>query len=42
MYVVGGVVLLGLVFMAISFVGGGGGRDCPAGQTWSSAHGHCH
>ncbi|MDX1393100.1 MAG: SEC-C metal-binding domain-containing protein [Gemmatimonadota bacterium] len=42
MYVVGGVVLLGLVFMTISLVGGGGGQACPPGQSWSAAHGHCH
>lgn len=42
MYVVGGVVLLGLVFMAISLFAGGAEGACPPGQTWSAAHGHCH
>jgi hypothetical protein len=40
MMVVGAVLLLGLVFMAFSMIGGGGG--CPEGQTFSAAHGHCH
>ena len=42
MYVLGAVVLLGLVLMTISLVGGGGGRACPPGQIWDAAHGHCH
>jgi hypothetical protein len=43
MIVLGAVVLLGLVLMTISLVGGGAGESaCPPGQSWSAAHGHCH
>ncbi len=42
MIVLGAVVLLGLVFMTISLIGGGGESACPPGQSWSAAHGHCH
>lgn len=41
MVVVGAVLLIGLIFMGVSVISGGGG-GCPAGQTWSAAHGHCH
>ena len=41
MIVLGALVLIGLVFMVISVVGGGEGA-CPPGQSWSAAHGHCH
>jgi hypothetical protein len=30
-----GLVLIGMMFF-------GGGPDCPPGQVWSQAHGHCH
>ena len=42
MIVIGGVVLLGLVFIAVSLFAGGAEGACPPGQTWSAAHGHCH
>ena len=42
MIVLGAVVLLGLVLITISLVGGGGESACPPGQSWSAAHGHCH
>jgi hypothetical protein len=42
MIVIGGVVLLGLVFIAVSLFAGGAEGACPPGQSWSAAHGHCH
>lgn len=41
MIVVGAVVLLGLAFMVISVVVGGGEGVCPPGQSWNAAHQHC-
>jgi hypothetical protein len=41
MIFLGAVVLLGLVFITISLVGGGESA-CPPGLSWSAAHGHCH
>ncbi len=41
MILLGAVVLLGLVFITISLVGGGESA-CPPGLSWSAAHGHCH
>lgn len=42
--VVAAVLLAALVLGALSFFGGGdsGQPDCPPGQVWSAAHGHCH
>lgn len=34
-------VVLGLWFAGMA-ISGGGTPDCPAGQTWSEAHQHCH
>ncbi len=34
--VVAALVLIGMMFF------GGGGPECPPGQVWSQAHGHCH
>jgi len=34
--IVGGLLFIGSLFF------GGGPPDCPAGQVWSEAHGHCH
>lgn len=41
MIVLGAVLLLGLVFLTISLVTGGGSA-CPPGQVFDAAHGHCH
>jgi len=35
-------VVLGLWFAGMAISGGGGTPDCPAGQSWSEAHQHCH
>lgn len=34
-------VLMGLWFAGMA-ISGGSSPDCPAGQTWSEAHQHCH
>lgn len=38
------ILLAALVLGAMAFFGdsGGGQPDCPPGQVWSEAHGHCH
>ena len=38
------VVLLGILIIGLAFSRGDGERrpDCPPGQVWSEAHGHCH
>ncbi|MEX2401120.1 MAG: SEC-C metal-binding domain-containing protein [Rhodothermales bacterium] len=39
------LVVLGIILasMAFSNLGDqGGAPDCPPGQVWSAAHGHCH
>jgi|AntRauTorckE6833_2_1112554.scaffolds.fasta_scaffold00158_25 hypothetical protein len=36
------VILLGIYLFATNFSAGGGGQNCPAGQTWSQSHQHCH
>ena len=33
---VAALVVIGMMFF------GGGGPECPPGQVWSQAHGHCH
>lgn len=35
------VLVIALVLIGVMFFGGGG-PDCPPGQVWSQAHGHCH
>ena len=35
------VLVIALVLIGVMFFGGGG-PDCPLGQVWSQAHGHCH
>lgn len=42
--VVAVILIAALVLGALSFFGDGGGGqpDCPPGQVWSAAHGHCH
>lgn len=34
-------ILLGLALLGLS-VAGGGDQQCPPGQSWDAAHGHCH
>lgn len=39
------LLVLGLVLASMAFSRLGGGEappDCPPGQVWSEAHGHCH
>jgi len=36
------VVALALVLVGVLLFGGGGPPECPPGQVWSEAHGHCH
>lgn len=36
------VLVLGLWFLSSTLSGGDSNPDCPAGQTWSEAHQHCH
>ena len=37
------LVLVGtLLLIGNLFFGGGSAPECPPGQVWSAAHGHCH
>ena len=38
------LLLIGIIMASMVFtdLGGGSTPDCPAGQVWSEAHGHCH
>ena len=39
------LVVLGLLMIGLAFSGADQGSapvDCPPGQVWSEAHGHCH
>ncbi|WP_407935479.1 SEC-C metal-binding domain-containing protein [Fodinibius sp. N2] len=36
------MVVLGLWFLSSALSSGGESPDCPAGQTWSESHQHCH
>ncbi len=35
-------VILGIWFLGSALSGGDNVPDCPAGQTWSETHQHCH
>lgn len=35
-------VIAGLVLIGLSFSSSDSTPDCPPGQVWSEAHGHCH
>lgn len=37
----GVMILLGVLVVG-GLLAGGGAVDCPPGQVWSEAHGHCH
>ena len=36
------VLVTALFLIGLLFFGGGQAPDCPSGQVWSEAHGHCH
>lgn len=39
------LLLVGIVLLSMAFSGsdpGDANRQCPPGQVWSEAHGHCH
>ena len=40
--IVGVVLLLGVLVIGGLLTSGGGAVDCPPGEVWSEAHGHCH
>lgn len=36
------LLVAALVVFGYLFIGGGQPPECPPGQVWSEAHGHCH